>query len=49
MIELLLTLFLAPCEVEDGSTQVVCYWDASEQGNEQGTDVLNVAYGRVYL
>jgi hypothetical protein len=31
---------LPACEYEDGSGQMLCFWDASEQGNEIGTDVV---------
>jgi hypothetical protein len=31
---------MQPCTYEDGSGQAVCYWDASEQGNGMGTDVI---------
>lgn len=31
---------MQPCQHEDGSGQALCYWDASEQGNGMGTDVI---------
>lgn len=31
---------LPACAYEDGSGQVLCMWDASEQGNGIGTDVV---------
>lgn len=38
-----------PCEDEDGSTNLACRWDASRQGNGKGSDVINVAYGRLWF
>lgn len=36
---------LPPCETEDAEYN--CYWDASEQGNGQGTDFI-VFEGQVF-
>lgn len=36
---------LAPCELEDGSTQDVCVWDGRKQGNGVGAIVVNLDYG----
>lgn len=33
------------CAVEDGSTQDICFWDASEHGNGEGHDVINIDHG----
>lgn len=38
-----------PCEYEDGSTQEVCYWDASEGGNGVGESFLSLMYGAATL
>jgi len=37
IIMLLLSLLLPPCATEDS---VNCYWDASAQGNGQGSDIV---------
>lgn len=34
------TYSLPACTYEDGSGQALCMWDASEQGNGMGTDVI---------
>jgi hypothetical protein len=34
------TYTLEPCEEEDGSGQVACYWDASERENGLGRDFI---------
>lgn len=34
------TFVLEPCQVEDGSGQVACYWDAATMGNQGGTSVI---------
>lgn len=35
----------ALCEVEDGSTQKVCFWDAERQGNGKGKSFYSFNYG----
>lgn len=36
------------CELEDGSTQIICIWDGSTRGNAEGSIVLNLNYGEDY-
>lgn len=45
MFALILALMLPPCDIEDGSSQAACYWDASSAGNGVGVDVVNLNYG----
>jgi hypothetical protein len=33
------------CEVEDGSTQAVCYWDGASHGNGKGQSYYAFDYG----
>ncbi len=35
------------CELEDGSTQILCVWDGKKQGNKTGAIVVNLAHGRI--
>jgi hypothetical protein len=35
------------CELEDGSTQQVCFWDGSKHGNGQGKSYILRDYGQI--
>ena len=43
------TTNLPVCEYEDGSSQPACVWDASEEGNGVGRNLINLQYGKVAI
>ena len=43
------TTSLPVCEYEDGSSQAACVWDASEEGNGVGRNLINLQYGKVTI
>lgn len=43
------TATLPPCEHEDSPGRPVCYWDASERGNQLGNSFIRIGDSIWYL